>query len=61
MDLINCDCCSNSSEAGPEATRAFLATDKLVLSTSQIVEWSHPRPGTDRHHARGSVGRVCER
>ena len=58
MDLINCNCCSNSScsgEAVPEATRAFIATDKPVLSTSQIVEWLHPRPGTDRHHARRSV------
>jgi hypothetical protein len=35
--------------------------DKLVLSTSQIVEWTHPRPDTDRHHARRSVRRVCER
>ena len=41
--------------------RAFIATDKPVLSTSQIVEWSHPRPGTDWHHARRSVRRVCER
>jgi hypothetical protein len=41
--------------------RAFIATDKPVLSTSQIVEWTHPRPGTDRHHARRSVRRVCER
>ena len=38
MDLINCNCCSNSScsgEAGPEATRAFIATDKPVLSTAR--------------------------
>ena len=41
--------------------RAFIATNKPVLSTSQIVEWSHPRPGTDWHHARRSVRRVCER
>jgi hypothetical protein len=41
--------------------RAFIATGKPVLSTSQIVEWSHPRPGTDWHHARRSVRRVCER
>ena len=41
--------------------RAFVATGQSVLSTSQIVEWTHPRPGTDRHHARRSVRRVCER
>jgi hypothetical protein len=41
--------------------RAFIAMDKPVLSTSQIVEWLHPRPGTDWHHARRSVRRVCER
>jgi hypothetical protein len=41
--------------------RAFIATDKPVLSTSQIVKWTDPRPGTDRHHARRSVRRVCER
>ena len=42
MDLINCNCCSNSSrnsscsgEAVPEATRAFIATDKPVLSTAR--------------------------
>ena len=57
MDLINCNCCSNSScsgEAGPEATRAFIATDKPVLSTSQIVDW-FTSPDTDRHHARRSA------
>jgi hypothetical protein len=34
MDLINCNCCSNSScsaEPGPEAPRAFIATDKPVF------------------------------
>jgi tripartite-type tricarboxylate transporter receptor subunit TctC len=32
-----------------------------VLSTSEIVAWTHPRPWTDRHYARRSVRRVCER
>jgi hypothetical protein len=41
--------------------RTFIATGKPVLSTSEIVEWSHPHPGTDWHHARRSVRRVCER
>jgi len=53
-----------SLDRGPvqrRVRRAFIATGKPVLSTSQIVEWSHPRPGTDWHHARRSVRRVCER
>jgi len=53
-----------SLDRGPvqrRVRRAFIAMDKPVLSTSQIVEWTHPRPGTDRHHARRSVRRVCER
>ena len=41
--------------------REFIATGKPVLSTSQIVEWTHPRPGTDRHYARRFVRRICER
>ena len=41
--------------------RAFVATGQSVLSTTQIMDWSHPRPGTNRHHARRSVRRVCER
>jgi hypothetical protein len=53
-----------SLDRGPvqrRVRRAFIAADKRVLSTSQIVEWSHPCPGTDWHHARRSVRRVCER
>src|SRR6266550_7606975 len=41
--------------------RAFVATGQSVLSTTQIMDWSHPRPGTNRHHARRSVRRVCTR
>jgi len=51
-----------SDDRGPVQRRvrcAFMAADKPVLSISQIVEWSHPRPSTDRHHVRRSVGRVC--
>jgi hypothetical protein len=51
----------NNGPVQRRVRRAFIATDKPVLSTSQIVEWSHPRPGTDWHHARRSVRRVCER
>ena len=53
-----------SLDRGPvqrRVRRAFIATGKPVLSTSQIVEWTHPRPGTDWHDARRSVRRVCER
>jgi hypothetical protein len=53
-----------SLDRGPiqrRARRAFIATDKPVLSTSQIVACTHPRPWTDRHHARRSARRVCER
>ena len=51
----------NNGPVQRRVRRAFIATGKPVLSTSQIVEWTHPRPGTDRHHARRSVRRVCER
>jgi hypothetical protein len=53
-----------SLDRGPiqvRVRRAFIGTGEPVLSTSQIVEWSHPRPGTNWHHARRSVRRVCER
>jgi len=36
-----------SLDRGPvqrRVRRAFIAMDKPVLSTSQIVEWTHPRP-----------------
>jgi hypothetical protein len=51
----------NNGPVQHRVRRAFVATGQSVLSTSQIVEWTHPRPGTDRHHARRSVRRVCER
>jgi hypothetical protein len=38
---------TSSLDRGPvqrRVRRAFIATGKPVLSTSQIVEWSHPRP-----------------
>jgi hypothetical protein len=41
-----------SLDRGPvqrRVRRALIATGKPVLSTSQIVEWSHPGPGTDWH------------
>jgi hypothetical protein len=51
----------NNGPVQRRVRRAFVAMDKPVLSTSQIVAWTHPRPWTDRHHARRSVRRVCER
>ena len=51
----------NNGPVQRRVRRAFVATGQSVLSTTQIMDWSHPRPGTDRHHARRSVRRVCER
>ena len=51
----------NNGPVQRRVRRAFIVTGKPVLSTSQIVEWSHPRPGTNRHHACRSVRGVCER
>jgi hypothetical protein len=48
----------NNGPVQRRVRRAFVATG---LSTNQIMDWSHPRPGTNRHHARRSVRRVCER
>ena len=49
------------ASCGRDAAARFSAGSAVRLSTSQIVEWSHPRPRTDWHHARRSVRRVCER
>ena len=51
----------NNGPVQRRVRRAFAAAGRSVLSTTQIVDWSHPRPGTNRHHARRSVRRVCER
>jgi hypothetical protein len=51
----------NNGPVQRRVRRAFVATGQSVLSTTQIMDWSHPRPGTNRHHARRSVRRVCER
>jgi hypothetical protein len=40
--------------------RAFLGTGNTLLSTSQLLEWTHPRPG-NRHNHRRSIRRVAER
>jgi hypothetical protein len=45
--------------------RAYVATGKLVLSTSQLMRWTHPRPGGNKHNhrraIRGAAERYCER
>jgi hypothetical protein len=40
--------------------RAFLGTGSRLLSTSQLLEWTHPRPG-NKHNHRRSIRRVAER
>jgi hypothetical protein len=42
----------NNGPVQRRVRRAFVATGQSVLSTTQIMDWSHPRPGTNRHHAR---------
>src|SRR5262245_39457541 len=43
--------------------RAYVATGKLVLSTSELMRWTHPRPGGNRHNhrraIRGAAKRYC--
>src|SRR5262249_25505118 len=51
----------NNGPVQRRVRRAFVATGQSVLSTTQIMDWSHFRPGTNWHHARRSVRRVCER
>jgi hypothetical protein len=46
--------------------RAFLATGKSVLSTAELLAWTHPRPirvrrRNPRNGQRRSIRRVCER
>jgi hypothetical protein len=46
--------------------RAFLATGKSVLSTSELLAWTHSRPIWVRRHnprndQRRAIRRVCER
>jgi hypothetical protein len=33
--------------------RGFIATGKLVLSTSELMRWTHPRPGGNEHSLDG--------
>jgi hypothetical protein len=51
----------NNGPVQRRVRRAFVATGQLVLSTTQIMDWSHPRLGANWHHGRRSVRRVCER
>ena len=36
----------NNGPVQRRVRRAFVATGQSVLSTTQIMDWSHPRPGT---------------
>jgi hypothetical protein len=40
--------------------RAFMAMGKATLSTTELVEWTHPRSRGTGHNKRRSVRRVCE-
>src|SRR5262249_39012267 len=35
--------------------RAYVATGKLVLSTSELMGWTHPRAGGNRHNPRRAI------
>ena len=45
--------------------RAFIGTGKPVLSTAELMRWTHPRPGGNTHNhrraIRGAAERYCER
>jgi uncharacterized protein YcgI (DUF1989 family) len=41
--------------------RAYVATGKLVLSTSELMRWTHPRPGGTRHNHRRAIRGAAER
>jgi len=43
--------------------RAYVATGKLVLSTNELMRWTHPRPGGNRHNHRRAIRGAahCER
>jgi hypothetical protein len=43
----------NNGSVQRQVRRAFTATGQPVLSTTQIMDWSHPRPGTNRHMRAG--------
>src|SRR5262245_62643999 len=41
--------------------RAYVATGKLVLSTSELMRWTHPRAGGKRHNHRRAIRGAAER
>ena len=41
--------------------RAYVATGKLVLSTSELMRWTHPRAGGNRHNHRRAIRGAAER
>ena len=41
--------------------RAYVATGKLVLSTSELMRWTHPRAGGNRHNHRRAIRSAAER
>jgi hypothetical protein len=55
----------NNGRVQRRIRRAYIATGKLVLSTSELLCWTHPRPGGNRDNhrraIRGAAERYCER
>jgi hypothetical protein len=51
----------DSGRVQPRIRRAYVATGKLVLSTSELMRWTHPRPGGNRHNHRRAIRGAAER
>jgi len=51
----------NSGRVQKRIRRAYVATGKLVLSTSELMRWTHPRPGGNRHNHRRAIRGAAER
>jgi hypothetical protein len=52
----------NNGRVQRNSRRAFFGSGKQVLSTPQIMRWTHPRPSpVGRHRQRQSLRRVLDR
>src|SRR5262245_18439302 len=51
----------NSGRVQKRIRRAYVATGKLVLSTSGLMRWTHPRPGGNGHNHRRAIRGATER
>jgi hypothetical protein len=41
--------------------RAYIATGLAVMSTAELLCWTHPRPGGNRHNHRRAIRGAAER